>query len=322
MIDDPTEEQLSELNGTNLIYPEVIDTNEVVNEEHTDSILEDDELTQNVTSTYLHEITKSKLLNADEEISLALRIQTGDKLARQRMIESNLRLVVKIAKRYLHRGLSFLDLIEEGNLGLIHAVEKFDPKRGFRFSTYATWWIRQTIERAIMNQSRTIRLPVYIIRELATCLKITQQLSQVLNHEPTIEDIAAHLHKPVKEIEKVLGINDYTFSIDTLGKCDTENTVVLEQLINENDNENVINDLQFQNLIPHLDRWLSKLTSKQREVIIRRFGLYDNNIATLEQIATTLAITRERVRQIQLSALRRLRSIIEKEGFSIKSFFE
>src|SRR5690606_24175146 len=173
------------------------------------------EASLDATQLYLNEIGASPLLTAAEEVYFARRAQRGDQAARARMIESNLRLVVKIARRYMNRGLAFLDLIEEGNLGLIRAVEKFDPERGFRFSTYATWWIRQTIERAIMNQTRTIRLPIHVIKEINQCLRAARQLAQTLDHEPTPEEIAFVLEKRVEDVRRALSLIEGTTSIDT-----------------------------------------------------------------------------------------------------------
>lgn len=275
--------------------------------------------TQNVTRLYLNEITLSKLLSSEEELALARLVKNGDVAARQRMIESNLRLVVRIARRYLHRGLQFLDLIEEGNLGLIRAVEKFDPERGFRFSTYATWWIRQAIERAVMNQARTIRLPIHVIRKLGAFLKASNHLSQTLDHEPTLEEVAEFLHKPIKEIASILKINDYNALIDNESGNAEDNDSVAEQLPDESD-EKLIEAIEREELKLHLERWLTHLKDKQKEILIYRFGLYGNAKETLDQIAHKLGMTGERVRQVQIEALKQLRSILEKEGFSIKSF--
>ena len=171
--------------------------------------------TLDATQLYLNEIGFSPLLTAEEEVYYSRRALKGDEASRKRMIESNLRLVVKIARRYINRGLSLLDLIEEGNLGLIRAVEKFDPERGFRFSTYATWWIRQTIERAIMNQTRTIRLPIHVVKELNVYLRASRELAQKLDHEPSAEEIANLVDKPVEDVERMLGLNERISSVDT-----------------------------------------------------------------------------------------------------------
>jgi len=272
------------------------------------------------TRIYLNEIGASRLLTAEEEICLARLAQAGDYEARQRMIVSNLRLVVKIARRYLYRGLPLLDLIEEGNLGLIRAVEKFDPERGFRFSTYATWWIRQTIERAIMNQTRTVRLPIHVVKEINVYLRATRVLSQRLDHEPSVEEVAKLLDKPSSEVKRLLGLNEHIASVDTpLGK-DADKPLV--DLLPDEDADDPAERIQDREVQLNLDHWLSKLTDKQREVVERRFGIHGYENRTLEKVAEELGVTRERVRQIQMDALRRLRDILEKEGFSIEAFFK
>lgn len=266
------------------------------------------------TRLYLGEIGGSLLLTAEEEVRLARLAQRGDGAARNRMVESNLRLVVKIARRYLNRGLSLLDLIEEGNLGLIHAVEKFDPERGFRFSTYATWWIRQTIERGIMNQTRTIRLPIHIIKEINIYLRTARHLAQALDHEPTAEEIATALDKPVATVKRLLGLNERIASVDMpIGK--DEDRSLLDAIPDDN-NLDPSRLLQDQDLRDKLDFWLNQLSDKQRIVVERRFGLNGREHATLEQVGNEIGVTRERVRQIQIDALRRMRMILEDDGFS------
>lgn len=266
------------------------------------------------TRMYLSEIGFSPLLTAQEEVYYARRVLKGDASARNRMVESNLRLVVKIARRYMNRGLSLLDLIEEGNLGLIHAVEKFDPERGFRFSTYATWWIRQTIERALMNQTRTIRLPIHIIKEINGYLRTARHLAQTLDHEPTAEDISQTLGRPVLEIKRMLQLNERVASVDSpIGK--DEDRSLLDAIPDDN-NPDPSQLLQDADLNAKLDLWLDQLNEKQCVVVKRRFGLEGQEKATLEQVGNEIGVTRERVRQIQIDALRRLRSILENEGFS------
>jgi RNA polymerase nonessential primary-like sigma factor len=272
------------------------------------------------TRLYLNEIGESKLLTADEEVHFARLAQQGDEQARSRMIVCNLRLVVKIARRYLNRGLPLLDLIEEGNLGLIRAVEKFDPERGFRFSTYATWWIRQTIERAIMNQTRTVRLPIHVVKEINVYLKATRMLSQHVDHEPTTEEIAELLERPIGEVKRMLGFNERTASVDTPFGKDADKPLV--DMLQDNTAHDPTEDIQDENIHTNLEHWLEKLNQKQREVVERRFGLHGYEYSTLERVAKELGVTRERVRQIQLDALRRLREILEKEGFSVESFFK
>ncbi len=266
------------------------------------------------TRMYLSEIGFSPLLTAQEEVYFARRVLQGDAAARNRMVESNLRLVVKIARRYMNRGLSLLDLIEEGNLGLIHAVEKFDPERGFRFSTYATWWIRQTIERALMNQTRTIRLPIHIIKEINGYLRVTRQLTQSLDHEPSAEEIAQVMGKSVADVKRMLQLNERVASVDTpIGK--DEDRSLLDAIPDDN-NPDPSQLLQDADLNEKLDLWLDQLNDKQRIVVKRRFGLGGQEKATLEQVGNEIGVTRERVRQIQIDALRRLRKILETEGFS------
>ncbi len=272
------------------------------------------------TRLYLSEIGFSPLLTAEEEVFFARRAQKGDGQARARMIESNLRLVVKIARRYMNRGLALLDLIEEGNLGLIRAVEKFDPERGFRFSTYATWWIRQTIERALMNQTRTIRLPIHVVKEINVYLRAARRLAQSLDREPSPEDVAEMLDKPIDEVKRMLGLNERVTSVDVPRAPDTEKSLLDSIPDEQNTDPSIL--LQDNDVQAHIDLWLSKLNEKQRAVVERRFGLYGREIATLEEVGNELGVTRERVRQIQIEALRRLREILERDGFSVDTVFE
>ncbi len=266
------------------------------------------------TRLYLNEIGFSPLLTAEEEVYFARLAQKGDDAARKRMIESNLRLVVKIARRYLNRGMPLLDLIEEGNLGLIRAVDKFDPELGFRFSTYATWWIRQTIERAIMNQTRTIRLPIHVVKEINVYLRAARQLAQQLDHEPSAEEIATLLDKPIGEVKRMLGLNERIASVDTpIGK--DEDKSLLDSIPDEQ-NQDPSQRLVDEDLFNNLEVWLSQLNDKQREVVERRFGLHGYEKATLEEVGNEIGVTRERVRQIQMDALRRLREIMRKQGIT------
>ena len=272
------------------------------------------------TQLYLNEIGFSPLLSPEEEVFFARLAQKGDPAGRKRMIESNLRLVVKIARRYVNRGLSLLDLIEEGNLGLIRAVEKFDPERGFRFSTYATWWIRQTIERAIMNQTRTIRLPIHVVKELNVYLRAARELTQKLDHEPSPEEIANLLEKPVGEVKRMLGLNERVSSVDVSLGPDSDKTL-LDTLTDDRPTD-PCELLQDDDLSQSIDQWLSELTEKQREVVVRRFGLRGHESCTLEEVGQEIGLTRERVRQIQVEALKRLREILEKNGLSADSLFQ
>ena len=271
------------------------------------------------TQLYLNEIGFSPLLTAEEEVFFARKALKGEEAARKRMIESNLRLVVKISRRYVNRGLALLDLIEEGNLGLIRAVEKFDPERGFRFSTYATWWIRQTIERAIMNQTRTIRLPIHVVKELNVYLRAARELSQKLDHEPTPEDIANLLDKPVEDVERMLALNERVTSMDIPIGPSSEKTVV--DTVPDQHVSDPVALLQDSDLNTSLNGWLDELSEKQREVVARRFGLRGHETSTLEEVGLEIGLTRERVRQIQVEALRRLRDILEKQGLDATSLF-
>ncbi len=266
------------------------------------------------TSLYLSEIGASPLLTAEEEVKYARLAQKGDESARRKMIVCNLRLVVKISRRYLNRGLALLDLVEEGNLGLIRAVEKFDPERGFRFSTYATWWIRQTIERGIMNQSRTIRLPVHVVKEINAYLRKSRELAQSLDHEPSAEEVAEALNVDVQDVKRLMGLNERTPSMDVAYGKDSDRPLV-DMVADENvDDPSEL--LQSDAVNGHLDEWLNQLNDKQRSVIERRFGLHGFDNATLEQVAGELGVTRERVRQIQMDALKRLRHILENDGYT------
>ena len=272
------------------------------------------------TRVYLNELGKSKLLTADEEKIYGKRALQGDEEARKIMIESNLRLVVKISRRYLNRGLPLLDLIEEGNLGLIRAVEKFDPDRGFRFSTYATWWIRQTIERAIMNQTRTIRLPIHIVKEMNIYIKAQRTLSQTLDHEPSAEEIARHLEKPVKTVIRMLKLNERVTSVDVPAGKDYERPLL--DSISDDDSHSPTEQIQEDNIKNNITHWVYQLSDKQREVICRRYGLCGYENSTLEQVAQELGVTRERVRQIQMDALKRLKEILEVGGYSFEAIFQ
>lgn len=271
------------------------------------------------TQLYLGEIGYSPLLSAEEEVYFARRALKGCEASRKRMIVSNLRLVVKIARRYNNRGLALLDLIEEGNLGLIRAVEKFDPERGFRFSTYATWWIRQTIERAIMNQTRTIRLPIHVVKELNVYLRAARELAQKLDHEPTAEEIAEALDKPVKDVAKMLRLNERITSVDT--PIGSENDKALLDVIADEKGHGPEDELQDNDIKCNIVEWLGELNPKQREVLARRFGLLGYEPSTLEDVGAEIGLTRERVRQIQVEALRRLREILSQQGLNLEALF-
>ncbi|MDQ1314790.1 MAG: polymerase nonessential primary-like sigma factor [Pseudomonadota bacterium] len=278
-----------------------------------------DEAQVDVTQLYLNEIGKAPLLTAVEEVALARRTARGDFEARQIMIERNLRLVVNIAKHYANRGLTLLDLVEEGNLGLIHALEKFDPERGFRFSTYATWWIRQNIERAIMNQSRTIRLPVHIIKELNIYLRAKRHLETHGVTEAGFDDIAALTSHPVEDVRRIMRMNERVASLDA--PLDVDPTLSLGEAIADENAHLPDEMLQLEEIGHYVQEWLAQLTSKQRWVIERRFGLNGCEACTLEDLALELEVTRERVRQIQMESLRILRQMLRRRGISRDELF-
>ena len=267
---------------------------------------------QDITQRYFEDISRLPVLKADEERRYARRMQDGDEAAREVLITHNLRLVVYVAKRYLGRGLPLLDLVEEGNLGLMHALEKFDVERGFRLSTYALWWIRQSIERALMNQSRTIRLPVHVAKELNGCLRARSKLEGQGITDPGAEAIAEATGKSVETVRQVLQMNrppvplDAPLGIDpdlTLGEAIAdENCVPPDERLYHSELESYVSD------------WLAKLSPKQRWVIERRFGLNNQDLATLEELASELQVTRERVRQIQVEAQEILASRLREKG--------
>ena len=254
---------------------------------------------------YLKEIGKVSLLSADEEIELAKRMEKGDEAAKKRLAEANLRLVVSIAKRYVGRGMLFLDLIQEGNLGLIKAVEKFDYRKGYKFSTYATWWIRQAITRAIADQARTIRIPVHMVETINKLIRVSRQLLQELGREPTPEEIAAEMNMPVERVREILKISQEPVSLETpIGE---EEDSHLGDFI-QDDNVPVPADAAaFTLLKEQLEEVLGTLTEREQKVLTLRFGLEDGRARTLEEVGKEFNVTRERIRQIEAKALRKLR---------------
>ncbi len=275
------------------------------------------DLLNDVTQHYLNEIGAKPLFTAQEEYDWACRARAGEFLARQKMIEHNLRLVVNIAKHYLNRGIPLLDLVEEGNLGLIHAIEKFDPERGFRFSTYATWWIRQSIERAIMNQSRTIRLPVHVVKEINLILRAFRHLESSNGREIRLEQIAHLVDRPVEDIRRAIALNEHIASLDAPLEIDPNHTIA-DAIPDDNaiDPENLLHSAEVSEL---LGQWVRQLPEKQRRVLERRYGLGGADISTLEEVAEELSLTRERVRQIQIEALDQLRRMIKRGGVTRES---
>ncbi len=272
------------------------------------------DLLEDVTQLYLSEIGAKPLLTPEEELATTRLVCAGDFAARQRMIEHNLRLVVNIAKHYLNRGIPLLDLIEEGNLGLIHALEKFDPERGFRFSTYATWWIRQNIERGIMNQARTIRLPVHVVKEINLVLRAMRHLESADRRESTVERVALLIDRPVDDVRRILSLNEHIASLDAPLEIDPNHTMA--ELIADEAGGDPESLLQLSEIGSLVDDWLDQLTERQRLVIERRYGLNGVDVATLDVIASDIGLTRERVRQIQMEGLDRLRKIIKRGNIS------
>jgi len=285
-------------------------------EEHRRVVAE--EFSVDTTQHYLQEIGTRPLLTAQEELRYSTAAKQGDFPSRQVMIEHNLRLVVSIAKHYMNRGVTLLDLIEEGNLGLIHAIEKFEPERGFRFSTYATWWIRQSIERAIINQSRTVRLPVHVVRELNQVLRAKRYLEQhppasgATTREASIEDIAHLVGRSTDDVAEILRLNEHTASLDA--PLDFDPSMSLIDLLPDETGKTPESNTMQHELEALLNGWLERLTDKQRVVVEQRFGLNNQDIATLEELADRMGLTRERVRQIQQEALVKLKRTLASRG--------
>lgn len=288
--------------------------NDLASKVETPPIKEEAPHSNDPTHLYLKEIGFAPLLSAEEEIKYGRLAKKGDEKARKIMIESNLRLVVKIARRYYNRGMEFSDLIEEGNLGLLRAVKKFDPERGFRFSTYATWWIRQTIERAIMNQTRTIRLPIHVLRELNLCLSTARKLMQDQDTEPTHGEIAAALDKSIEDVKEMMDLNEKVISLDMKVGNDDSQSKPLVEAIADKSIMNPEESLSTERFNEAIEECMNELNDKQREVICRRFGLMGYERETLEEVGLAVGLTRERVRQIQMSGLKALRTILRRRG--------
>ncbi len=267
-----------------------------------------DDISDDSVRLYLREIGKIPLLNSEEELALAQRVVAGDKKAKDQMAEANMRLVVSIAKRYSGRGLDFLDLIQEGNTGLLRAVEKFDPDKGFKFSTYATWWIRQAITRAIADQARTIRIPVHMVETINKLLRTQRRMTQDLNREPTIEELAKELEMEPEKVEYVMKIKQDITSLDAgVGRDDGEDDTVLGDFIEDEDAASPEESAANQLLKEQVQDILEVLTEREQKILKMRFGLDDGKSHTLEEVGQEFSVTRERIRQIEAKALAKLR---------------
>lgn len=288
--------------------PEIEELNEieeVTEEEMSDVKVDDSYSTDDPVRMFLKEIGKVPLLTAEEEVELAIRMSQGDEEAKRRMTEANLRLVVSIAKRHVGRGMLFLDLIQEGNLGLIKAVEKFDYTKGYKFSTYATWWIRQAITRAIADQARTIRIPVHMVETINKVIRVSRQLLQELGHDPSAEEIAAEMGMPVEKVREILKIAQEPVSLETpIGE---EEDSHLGDFIPDEDASEPSEAASFSLLKEQLMEVLDTLTPREKKVLELRFGIVDGRTRTLEEVGKEFNVTRERIRQIEAKALRKLR---------------
>ncbi|MGH7157206.1 MAG: sigma-70 family RNA polymerase sigma factor, partial [Candidatus Saccharimonadales bacterium] len=286
-VEEPTKEQISD---------------EWAVEEEAEEIPEDtsymDDIADDSVRLYLREIGKIPLLTAEEELALAKKVKSGDKRAKDAMAEANMRLVVSIAKRYVGRGLDLLDLIQEGNTGLLRAVEKFDPDRGFKFSTYATWWIRQAITRAIADQARTIRIPVHMVETINKLLRTQRRLTQELNREPTNEEIAAAMEMDVDKVEHIMKIKQDISSLDASVRDDEEDSV-LGDFIEDEDAKTPTESASEQLLKEQVKQILGTLTEREQKILKLRFGLEDGKSHTLEEVGQEFSVTRERIRQIE-----------------------
>ncbi len=285
---------------------------ELEDEEEDDDLLSQgqyfDDASDDSVRLYLREIGKIPLLNSEEELALAQRVVAGDKKAKDKMAEANMRLVVSIAKRYSGRGLDFLDLIQEGNTGLLRAVEKFDPDKGFKFSTYATWWIRQAITRAIADQARTIRIPVHMVETINKLLRTQRRMTQELNREPTIEELAKELEMEPEKVEYVIKIKQDITSLDAgVGRDGEDEDSVLGDFIEDEDTETPEASATSQLLKEQVQSILSTLSDREQKIVKMRFGLENGKSHTLEEVGQEFAVTRERIRQIEAKALAKLR---------------
>jgi RNA polymerase primary sigma factor len=298
LAEEPTKEEISD------------ESEWVADTEADEPLVEDtaymDDIADDSVRLYLREIGKIPLLTAEEELALAKKVKSGDKRAKDQMAEANMRLVVSIAKRYVGRGLDLLDLIQEGNTGLLRAVEKFDPDRGFKFSTYATWWIRQAITRAIADQARTIRIPVHMVETINKLLRTQRRLTQELNREPTNEEIAAAMEMDVDKVEHIMKIKQDISSLDASVRDDEEDSV-LGDFIEDEEAKTPTESASEQLLKEQVKQILSTLTEREQKILKLRFGLEDGKSHTLEEVGQEFSVTRERIRQIEAKALAKLR---------------
>jgi len=276
-----------------------------------DAIEPHDEEARSSTSAYLNEIGLIPLLEAADELRLASRVQAGDSEARRQMIEANLRLVVAVARGYVGRGIPLLDLIEEGNIGLMRAVEKFDPERRLRFSTYAVWWIRQSVQHAVMNQGRTVRVPVHVLRELAQVLRARRQLLMQTGRAPTIDELAHAVGRPSTEVAELFCVTEHISSLDA-PRSESDDRALIDQLVVEHDS--TVNAAATEEAPDRIAALIARLPPRQRQVLERRYGLSDQGVQTLAEIAADFGLTRERVRQIQSEALKRLRQLVDAQA--------
>ena len=306
-----------ELNTLNLAEPLEL-SEEPQEEAHNPLEITQDTPTPDITTVYLKSLS-APLLNLEEEILLAQKIQAGDRKAFDALIQANLRLVVNLAKNYQNKGIDLLDLISEGNLGLMRAAEKFNPTLGFRFSTYATWWIKQNIERAILNMSHTIRVPVHVLKALNSCMRTLKTLRDTFGREPTRTELAQALGTDASEIQKILSATKHTESLDAF--YEDSNRPVLETLDAQLESDDTPEACAQTNGIKHLlNRWIDKLPRIQQEILSMRFGLRGHDIYSLEDIGEIVGFTRERVRQLQVAALKKLSSFAAKEGLSLSDY--
>ncbi len=310
-IQNTTSEDIEELVSPDFEEPaidELIDEEEDTPEDVLNSGQYFDDISDDSVRLHLREIGKIPLLSAEEELALAQRVVAGDKKAKDKMAEANMRLVVSIAKRYSGRGLDFLDLIQEGHTGLLRAVEKFDPDKGFKFSTYATWWIRQAITRAIADQARTIRIPVHMVETINKLLRTQRRMTQELNREPTIEELAKELEMEPEKVEYVIKIKQDISSLDAgVGRDDDSEDSVLGDFIVDEDSTTPEDSASNQLLKEQVQAVLSTLSEREQKIVKMRFGLENGKSHTLEEVGQEFAVTRERIRQIEAKALAKLR---------------